>query len=150
MLYRVAVDNITGVTAGFILLRLKTAYAGYLVRLVVEQTAGTTAGFSVALYENYAAAVAAAGGGVNFAAEARDAAPPAARTAPNRFRLGAVATAASNATVVYTEYDSNVGFLTPESSNSVDRPNELYLLITPTGGATGKTFHALLVTGSES
>jgi hypothetical protein len=148
MLYKKIVDNITGPTGAYILLAIGAPYAGFLSRLVVEQAAGTAAGFTAALYENYAAARAVAGGGVNFPAV--DAAPPAARVGPTRFRLGDVLTAAADATVVRVDYDSNIGFLTPDTANAAERPTELYLLITPTGGANGKTFHALLVTSSEA
>jgi hypothetical protein len=151
MLYKKAVDDITGLTGAYILVPIGSPYAGYLVRLVVEQPTGAADGFTATLYENYAAAVAAAGGAANFLPPDAGVPPlPTARVAPTRFRVGGVLTAAAAARIVVMDYDSNVGFLTPETANASDRPTQLYLLITPTGGATGKTFHALLVTSSEA
>lgn len=150
MLYRKAIDAISGVNAAFILARIGSAYAGYMVRLVVEQTGGTLAGFSVAVYETYAAARAAAGSGVNFNPTPQDATPPPAAAGPTRFRVGPILTAAADASVASQQYQANTGFSTPESANAADRPTHLYLLITPTGGAAGKTFSALLLTASEA
>ncbi len=155
MLYKSEIGPISGLTGGYALVRLQTAHAGYLARLVVEQPGGNADGFTVTVLETYPAAVAIAGGGVNWSppgqVDARDAAPPAADAAPQRSRVGSPIVVAPASRVAYNIYSTNVGFVTERDPNKRERYNELYLLITPTtGGMTGKTFHAAVMTASEA